>query len=108
MKTVGLFLLFVLTISASHASIVQNQQYLLWDHPNSALTSSGPYGLRLDSFANKGSGSGATDAAKTFSTQENGASAILIWNGNTASITGTLSRNSNGSIWNVIYNLYNV
>ena len=108
MKSVGLFLLFILTTSASHASIIENQQYLLEDHPDSALSADGPYGLRLDSFANEGSGGDWGNASKTFSTQQNSASAMLIWNGNTASITGTLSRNSNGSIWNVIYNLYEV
>lgn len=95
MRTVGLILLFVLTMSTAHASIVQNQQYLLLDHPDGALTSSGPYGLRLDSLLPNGAG-------PTFSVELNGASAILEWVGATATIVGTVWNNSTDELWSVI------
>lgn len=95
MRTVGLVLLYVLTISASHASIVQNQQYLLLDHPDGALTSSGPYGLRLDSLLPDGAG-------PTFSVELNGASAILEWVGDTATIVGKVWNNSTNELWSVM------
>tara|TARA_R110002049_G_scaffold45948_1_gene133679 strand:- start:55709 stop:56344 length:636 start_codon:yes stop_codon:yes gene_type:complete len=98
MKTVGLILLYVLTISASHASIVQGQQYLLLDHPDGVLVNSpghGPYGLRLDSLLPDGSG-------PTFSVELNGASAVLEWIGDTATIVGTIWNNSTNELWSVM------
>ena len=95
MRTVGFILFFVLTMSASHASVVQNQQYLLLDHPDGALTSSGPYGLRLDSLLPDGAG-------PTFSVELNGANAILEWVGSTATIVGTVWNNSTNELWSVM------
>ena len=98
MKTVGLVLLCILAINVSHASIVQNQQYLLLDHPDSALTNSlghGPYGLRLDALLPNGVG-------PTFSVELNGAEAILQWVGDTATIVGKVWNNSTNELWNVM------
>ncbi len=95
MKTVGFILLYILTISASHASIVQNQQYLLLDHPDGALTSSGPYGLRLDSLLPNGVG-------PTFSVELNGAKVVLEWIDNTVTILGTVWNNATNELWSVM------
>ena len=104
MKTVGFILLYVLTISVSHAAIVQGQDYLLLDHPDSALTNSpghGPYGLRLDSLLPNGAG-------PTFSVELNGASVILNWIGTTATIVGQVWNNSTNELWSVMQTFSNV
>tara|TARA_B110000238_G_C16029564_1_gene396842 strand:- start:234 stop:854 length:621 start_codon:yes stop_codon:yes gene_type:complete len=101
MKTVGFILLFVLTIGTSHASVMQNQQYLLLDHPDSALTSSGPYGLRLDAFLPNGAG-------PIFSVELGGARSVLEWIGTTATITGTVFNNVTSERWNIMQTFENV
>jgi hypothetical protein len=101
MKTVGLILLFVLTIGTSHASVIQNQQYLLLDHPDGALTSSGPYGLRLDALLPNGAG-------PTFSVELGGARSVLEWIGTTATITGTVFNNVTNELWNIMQTFENV
>lgn len=103
MRLVGVFLLFVLSLSASHAAIIQGQEYFLLDHPDSALTNSqGPYGLRLDSLAPP------VGAGPTFSTQLGGASVKLVWDGLIANIVGTLYNNTTMSLWQVSQTLTNI
>ncbi|MDW3094069.1 MAG: PEP-CTERM sorting domain-containing protein [Gammaproteobacteria bacterium] len=112
MKVWGLLALLILSASSlANAAQVTPGQYLLLDHPDGALFKSDgvPYGLRLDDQANFGTGGNGSVGAKTFSTQANGVSAILDWDGGTtATITGTLNRNSNDSVWDVVYTLTGV
>lgn len=112
MKVWGLLTILILsTLSLANAAQVVPGQYLLLDHPDGQLFKSDgvPYGLRLDEFANFGTGGDGSVGAKTFSTQANGVSAILNWDGGAiATITGTLNRNSNDSVWDVIYTLTGV
>ncbi len=78
------------------AGVILPGQYYLLDHPDGAI-SPPPYGLRLD------------DIGATLSTELNGASVILDWNGGTtASITGTLWHNQLGEMWTVDYTLTGV
>ena len=68
--------------------------YDVKDHPDGALTdSAGPYGLRLDGLAPP------DGAGPTFSTEINGANAVLDWDGVTASMFGKLWNNELGEIW---------
>ncbi|MEM7401032.1 MAG: hypothetical protein AAF304_03675 [Pseudomonadota bacterium] len=93
---------------AQAASVIPNLTYVLSDHPDAVLTNlpDVTYGIRLDQL-------GGSDANRTFSTTQDGALTTLFWddmgNGNSAddivSITGTVSRNSDNSIWNVSYTL---
>ena len=94
MKIAGL-LLFICAVSVSHASVIQNQEYLLLDHPDGALTGSGPYGLRVDSIAPP------TGSGPTFSVSTNGASVILEWIGSSATISGQLWNNTTNQLWGV-------
>ena len=106
MRTIGLVFLYVFTVGVSQAAIMANQEYRLLDHGYGALGDN--YGLRLDSEQANGPG-GMEAGSNTFSTELNGAYATLNWDGgNTATITGTLSRNSNGDLWNVLYELTGV
>ena len=101
MKAIGFILLYVLTISASHASIVQGQQYLFQDHPGGELASSQSYGLRLDTILPNGVG-------PTFSVELNGASVVLEWVGSTATIVGSVWNNVTNALWNVSQTLTGV
>jgi len=102
MKAIGLILFFVLTMGAAHAAVVENQQYLLLDHPDGALTSDTVhYGLRLDSLLPNGAG-------PTFSVERNGASVILEWVGDTATIAGTVWNNATNELWSVMQTLTGV
>ena len=97
MRIFGLALLFVTCFSTANAAIMQNQEYFLLDHPDGALVGShGPYGLRIDAIAPP------VGAGPTFSTQLGGASARLVWTGNTASIIGTLWNNETETLWDVV------
>ncbi|MCS5635194.1 MAG: PEP-CTERM sorting domain-containing protein [Myxococcota bacterium] len=71
-------------------------QYFLLDHPDGSIAPP-PYGLRLD------------DLGITLSTELNGASTVLSWDGGTtATITGTLWNNQAGEMWSVDYTLTSV
>ena len=101
MKRWGLFILLSFVISSAHSAMVeQGTLYTLSDHPDSVLTSLPDitYGLRLDSL-------GGSAAERTFSTTQNGAFVTLLWSGNTVTIEGEVSRNSDDSLWNVLYTL---
>lgn len=103
MKTVGMFLLYLILMGVSHATIIENQEYFLLDHPSSALTSShGPYGLRLDSLAPP------VGAGPTFSTELGGARVTLEWNGMEASILGTVYNNTTMKLWEVSQTLTDI
>ena len=68
--------------------------YTLADHPDGVLTdSAGPYGLRLDGLAPP------DGVGPTFSTELNGASAQLEWDGITASMSGSLWNNTLAELW---------
>jgi hypothetical protein len=71
-------------------------QYFLLDHPDGTI-SPPPYGLRLDSLG------------ITLSTELNGASTVLSWDGgSTATISGTLWNNQAAEMWSVDYTLTGV
>ena len=96
MRIFGLALLFITCITTANAAIIQNQEYLLLDHPDGGLVGShGPYGLRVDAIAPP------VGAGPTFSTQLGGASAILQWVGDEATIMGTLWNNATMTLWKV-------
>ena len=81
--------------SASAGAIVPGQYFLL-DHPDGNL-SPPPYGLRLD------------DMGITLSTELNGASTVLTWNGGaSATIIGTLWNNQAAEMWSVDFTLTGV
>lgn len=104
--------------TANAAMVLPNVTYILGDHPDAALQNLPDitYGLRLDSQANTGSGGDGTNAAKTFSTTQETASVSLFWDNmgdmddtnDVVTISGQLSRNSNNSIWDVIYTLTDI
>jgi len=119
MKFWGLFFICLLTASTANSAIVlPNITYFLGDHPDAALQSIPDitYGLRLDSKADLGSGGDGTNAAKTFSTTQETASVTLFRDNmgdmddsnDIVTITGQLSRNSNSSIWDVLYTLTDI
>lgn len=99
--------LFLVSVSAQAASVLPNLTYILSDHPDAALTSlpTVTYGLRLDQL-------GGTGAERTFSTTQDGAQTELFWDTSgiedEVRITGTVSRNSDNSIWNVNYILSDI
>lgn len=105
MKRWGLFILLSFIVSSAHsAMIVQETTYILSDHPDAALTdlmNDITYGLRLDSL-------GGSDAERTFSTTQDGALVKLLWSGSTVTIEGKVSRNSDNSLWDVLYTLTDV
>ncbi len=121
MKRLGLsIILIVSAMTANAATVVPNLTYILGDHPDGNLTSLPDitYGLRLDdgSFSLFGSGGDGSEAARTFSTTQETAFVSLFWDNmgdmddsnDIATITGTLSRNSDNSIWNVTYTLTDI
>ena len=119
MKFWGLFFICLVTASTANAAMVlPNITYFLGDHPDAALQTLPDitYGLRLDSKADLGSGGDGTNAAKTFSTTQETASVTLFWDNmgdmddsnDIVTITGQLSRNSNSSIWDVLYTLTDI
>lgn len=119
MKRWSLSILFLLAASSVNAaSVLPNLTYILGDHPDASLQNLPDitYGLRLDSVANLGFGGDGTDAAKTFSTTQETASVSLFWDtmgdmddsNDLVTVIGTLSRNSNNSIWDVVYTLTDI
>lgn len=119
MKFWGLSFIALLSMSAANAAMVlPNLTYILGDHPDANLQSlpDVSYGLRIDSIANMGSGGNGSDAAKTFSTTQETASVSLFWDdmndsddtNDVVTIMGQVSRNSNDSIWDVIYTLTDI
>ena len=95
---------------SSHAALVT---YILGDHENALLYKApatsgddGPYGLRVDAI-DPPNGTGPT-----FSVGDNlggfGGQVLLSWNddftGN-AVISGTLYRNDDGTLWDVVYTM---
>ena len=116
MKLWGLVIICFASLSTANAAMVlPNVTYFLNDHPDAALQSLPDisYGLRFDDGANTGSGGNGTNAAKTFSTTQETASVSLFWDNmgdmddsnDVVTISGTVSRNSDNSIWNVLYTL---
>lgn len=92
----------ILSSSAAFAATLTPGSYFLLDHPDGQLNTQ-DYGLRLD-ILDPPSGVGPT-----FSVQQNGASAILNWDGgSTATITGTMLNNATGNLWSVEHNLTGV
>jgi len=80
----------------SQAGTILPGQYFLLDHPDGTI-SPPPYGLRLDYLG------------ITLSTELNGASTVLSWDGGTtATISGTLWNNQAAEMWSVDYTLTGV
>ncbi|HIF96498.1 MAG TPA: PEP-CTERM sorting domain-containing protein [Myxococcales bacterium] len=81
---------------SSQAGTILPGQYFLLDHPDGTI-SPPPYGLRLDYLG------------ITLSTELNGASTVLSWDGGTtATISGTLWNNQAAEMWSVDYTLTGV
>jgi hypothetical protein len=92
----ALFLAVPIIAPSASAGVILPGQFLLLDHPDGSI-SPPPYGLRLD------------DLGLTLSTELNGVSTVLTWNGGaTATITGTLWNNQAAEMWTVDYTLTGV
>ena len=90
------FLGLILVAGSASAGVILPGQYFLLDHPDGTI-SPPPYGLRLDGMG------------ITLSTELNGASTVLTWNGGaTATIIGTLWNNQAAEMWTVDYTLTGV
>ena len=99
-KLLFILLLNILVIPASFASTITPGVYEFFDHPDGALSSFGPYGLRLDFLDKNFPGKGKK--GPTFSVELGGASVFLDWDGvGSASISGTIYHNVTGDLWTV-------
>lgn len=109
----------VLSCSNAKAADVDPGIYELHNHPDGALTSlpTVQYGLRLDDICHLGGANAGlcttangSDAERTFSVV-GGTAVTLEWTTDLAPdlskarITGQLSRNSDGSIWDIVYDI---
>ena len=117
MKAVGVIFGMMLATSAQ-AAVESNVLYILGDHLDGQLTDLPEitYGLRLDDFATTGSGGDGSAAAATFSTTQDSAYVTLLWedqgtlntDDDIATVSGTLTRNSDNSVWEVNYVLSDI
>ena len=102
-KAASLFAAFLFSLlglgiasGSAPAGVILPGQYFLLDHPDGSI-SPPPYGLRMD------------DLGFTFSTELNGASVVLTWNGGaTATLIGSLWNNQAAEMWTVDYTLTGV
>ena len=97
MAVAVLAMVSVLFAGHSMAATLTAGIYQLLDHPDGNLTGSqGPYGLRLDVI------DPPNGAGPVFSTELNGASVFLTWDGGAnASISGSVYNNATMELWQV-------
>ena len=93
--------LVAFAFNAQAASVVPNQLYQLLDHPDGSLTNlpdGVSYGVRVDAL-------GGSAANRTFSTEQDGASVTLFWDGatNIVTITGQVSNNRTNELFDLNY-----
>ena len=81
--------------------------FKLYDHPDAALFKSAgvPYGLRLDSQADGASSPGSRTWSVSTKANSNVSLTWDVGTTNDAQITGTLVRNSDDSLWDVVFDI---
>ena len=95
-KLLLIFLMFSMAAFAHAGQVLPNTPYTLLDHPDGNLTNPPlvTYGLRIGD--------------DTWSVEQDGASASMIWDGvGFASMGGTASFNADDTLWNFSYLMFN-